>query len=119
MKDILFSFQGRISRKQFWLGTLFMIVQSLVLFGLLLMTFDVETNAPSAAGLIVILIAFVLNTWESCALYIKRFHDRNKSGWWMLIGLVPFIGGLWLLVECGFLSGNDGDNNFGKSPKLN
>ncbi|WP_422614558.1 DUF805 domain-containing protein, partial [Aliivibrio salmonicida] len=43
MKDILFSFQGRISRKQFWLGTLFMIVQSLVLFGLLLMTFDVET----------------------------------------------------------------------------
>ncbi|MUK48892.1 DUF805 domain-containing protein [Aliivibrio fischeri] len=116
MKNILFSFKGRISRKQFWFGTLFMIVQSLVLFALLSMTFNVETNSPSTAGLLIILIAFVLNLWESCALYIKRFHDRNKNGWWMLIGLVPFIGGIWLLVECGFLSGSEGDNQFGSMP---
>ncbi|MGF1807380.1 DUF805 domain-containing protein, partial [Aliivibrio sifiae] len=96
--------------------TLFMLVQTLILFVLLSMTFDLETNAPSAAGFVVILIALVLNLWESCALYIKRFHDRNKSGWWMLISLVPFIGGLWLLIECGCLSGNEGDNKFGPEP---
>src|SRR6476619_2368481 len=34
--------------------------------------------------------------------YIKRFHDRDKSGWWVLIGFIPIIGAIWLLIEVGF-----------------
>jgi uncharacterized membrane protein YhaH (DUF805 family) len=45
--------------------------------------------------------------------YIKRFHDRDKTGWWVLIGLIPLIGPLWLLIELGFLKGTDGANRFG------
>ena len=40
--------------------------------------------------------------------YIKRFHDRDKSGWWVLIWLIPIIGAIWLLIELGFLKGNPG-----------
>ena len=49
----------------------------------------------------------------SIIVYIKRFHDRDKSGWWVLIGLIPIIGGIWLLIELGFLKGTPGPNRFG------
>jgi uncharacterized membrane protein YhaH (DUF805 family) len=45
--------------------------------------------------------------------YVKRFHDRDKSGWWVLIGLIPIIGVIWLLIELGFLKGTPGPNRFG------
>jgi uncharacterized membrane protein YhaH (DUF805 family) len=44
---------------------------------------------------------------------IKRFHDRDKSGWWVLIVLIPIIGAIWLLIELGFLKGTPGPNQFG------
>lgn len=46
----------------------------------------------------------------------KRWHDRDKSGWWSLIGLVPVVGALWLIVENGFLPGTAGRNRFGPDP---
>ena len=49
----------------------------------------------------------------SLAIQVKRWHDRNKSGWWVLIGLIPLIGGIWALIETGFLAGDDGENRFG------
>ena len=48
--------------------------------------------------------------------YIKRFHDRDKSGWWVLIVLMPIIGAIWMLVELGFLAGTPGPNRFGPPP---
>jgi len=47
---------------------------------------------------------------------VRRFHDRNKSGWWCLIGFVPVIGGFWLLIENGFLKGSVGPNQYGPDP---
>jgi uncharacterized membrane protein YhaH (DUF805 family) len=37
---------------------------------------------------------------------IKRWHDRDKSGWWMLIALVPIIGAIWFLIETRLLGGH-------------
>jgi uncharacterized membrane protein YhaH (DUF805 family) len=65
---------------------------------------------------IISLIIYVAMIWPSVALGVKRFHDRNKSGWWVLISLVPVIGGLWYLIECGFLEGTKGPNQFGPDP---
>jgi Protein of unknown function (DUF805) len=48
--------------------------------------------------------------------YIKRFHDRDKSGWWVLIALIPIIGALCILIELGFLPGTPGPNRFGPPP---
>lgn len=46
----------------------------------------------------------------------KRFHDRDKSGWWALLHFVPWIGTLWIIFECGFLKGTTGPNQYGPDP---
>jgi uncharacterized membrane protein YhaH (DUF805 family) len=52
----------------------------------------------------------------SLACAVRRLHDTNKKGLWILIALVPFIGGIWLLVLLA-TDGTQGDNQFGRNPK--
>jgi uncharacterized membrane protein YhaH (DUF805 family) len=54
--------------------------------------------------------------WMSLAVSAKRWHDVDKSAWWILIGLVPFIGGLIALIFNGFIAGTPGPNRFGEGP---
>jgi uncharacterized membrane protein YhaH (DUF805 family) len=54
--------------------------------------------------------------WSGLALAAKRWHDRDKSAWWILITFVPVIGGFWALIENGFLKGTEGPNRFGADP---
>jgi hypothetical protein len=49
---------------------------------------------------------------------VKRWHDRDKSGWWVLIALIPIFGWCWTIVECSFLKGTEGSNRFGTDPLL-
>lgn len=60
---------------------------------------------------------FLLMLWPTIAICVKRFHDRNKSGWWALIMLIPYIGFLWVIIECGLLPGTSGLNKFGPESK--
>ena len=57
--------------------------------------------------------------WMGFCLTVKRYHDRGKSAWWYLIQFIPIIGGIWALVELGFCSGDDGDNEYGDGPDFN
>lgn len=50
------------------------------------------------------------------AVTVRRLHDQDKSGWWILISLIPLIGGIWLLVLY-FIDGTPGPNRFGPDPK--
>jgi uncharacterized membrane protein YhaH (DUF805 family) len=105
------SAEGRVNRKQFWLYLVLpAIVVSLILSLIdgAMGTFDAESGLGLLSGIwtLIILIPAIL-------IYIKRFHDRDKSGWWVLIGLIPIIGAIWLLIELGFLSGTPGPNRFG------
>lgn len=105
--QILFGFRGRIPRRTYWLWGV------LALFG-------------AAFGLWVLLgivglrerqIEVVINLallWPGLAVSVKRWHDRNKSGWWVLINLIPVLGLVWALVENGFLRGTVGPNRFGE-----
>jgi uncharacterized membrane protein YhaH (DUF805 family) len=52
--------------------------------------------------------------WPGIAISVKRYHDRNKSGWWVLINLIPVVGILWTVVENGLLRGSVGPNRFGE-----
>ncbi len=47
------------------------------------------------------------------AVTVKRYHDRNKSGWWAWLVLIPVIGWLWQLVELGFFAGTPKANRYG------
>jgi uncharacterized membrane protein YhaH (DUF805 family) len=52
--------------------------------------------------------------WIVLVVSVKRWHDRNKPSRWVLINLVPVVGWLWQLIECGFLKGTTGPNRFGQ-----
>jgi uncharacterized membrane protein YhaH (DUF805 family) len=65
---------------------------------------------------LITLVIFIVSVWIGLAVQIKRWHDRDKSGWWALMNLVPIVGQIWVLVECGFLRGTEGVNRFGKDP---
>ena len=62
------------------------------------------------------LLSFVISVWIGLAVQVKRWHDRNKSGWWALLNLIPVIGQIWILIECGIFRGTKGDNQFGSDP---
>ena len=105
--QFLFSAQGRVNRKPFWmfgvyatLGMIAIIVAGAVVHPLM---FAAILYGP------VVGIA-------SIYVQIKRWHDRGKSGWWWFIQLIPVVGPLWVLIECGFLKGTAGDNEYGPDP---
>lgn len=54
--------------------------------------------------------------WSSLAIRVKRWHDHGKSGVWVLIGIIPYIGGLISFVYLGCLRGNIGFNQYGDDP---
>jgi uncharacterized membrane protein YhaH (DUF805 family) len=126
------SLEGRIPRKNFWLGLLILMVITWILEFILFAVFGVgmsgmdpnatpEQTAAAASAMmgkmaIPLVILTLLILWPSICLYAKRWHDRNKSGWWSLIMFVPIIGGIWMLVELGFLRGTEGANNYGPDP---
>lgn len=47
----------------------------------------------------------LLLLWLSFTSIVRRLHERNKSGWWSPLYLVPFMGWAWLFIECGLLKG--------------
>ena len=122
MSNLLFSVQGRANRAKFWLVALAIVVIEVILFAVILggaaLSGDPEQIAAAMGPVasVVILAFVVIATWISIAVAVKRYHDRNKSGWWVLIVFVPVIGGLWYLIECGFLRGTPGPNTYGPDP---
>ena len=112
-KYLLTSFEGRIGRQQMWMGIIVLMVVSLIatVLDILFGTMDQETGIGIISGLVTL-----ISIYPAVALYAKRWHDRGKSGWWTLIIFVPLIGFIWWLVECGFLRGTEGPNQYGPDP---
>lgn len=63
-----------------------------------------------------ILIVGPLIFWLNTVNTVRRYHDRNKSGYWVLTTAIPLFGEIWQLVELGFLPGTKGSNDFGPPP---
>lgn len=111
-KWLFTSFEGRINRGTFW-----MCVFILFVIGAASSVLDTIAGTSSFAdsGPIESIVGLIL-IWPSLAVAAKRWHDRNKSAWWILISFIPIIGWLWALIENGFLKGTTGDNRFGPDP---
>ena len=106
IRSILFSFQGRVNRKIWWtsfvVGTIVIAVCAFL---------DLcATGQGHLSFLTPISIAILI--WPLLAIQIKRFHDRNKSGWWGLIGFIPYVGSLWLIIELGFFGPVEEGNRY-------
>ena len=121
-KQILFSFEGRIPRRQYWAGFGIQMAAILVIAlvaGFIIPIFTKASGESSVLGIVLVLMGIpivVFAVWIGFAVGIKRWHDRGKSGWWMLIGFIPYIGGFWTLLECGCARGTEGANNYGEDP---
>jgi uncharacterized membrane protein YhaH (DUF805 family) len=105
-------FNGRARRKEYWLFALFnILVLAVLAFIDAAVGLGGKSGGSPLAGLY-LLAVFV----PHLAVTVRRLHDTNRSGWWMLIGLVPFIGAIVLLV---FLIQNSqpDENQYGQNPK--
>ncbi len=99
-------FSGRARRTEYWMFFLFNIIISFVL-GII--------GGVIGGGLLANLYMLAL-LCPGIAVSIRRMHDTDRSGWWLLIGLIPIVGTIVLIV---FLAteGKAGDNQYGPDPK--
>lgn len=119
---LLFSFKGRINRRTFWLFQLAIFCITLFLLLLLggdaLETFSANPEDREAMEQLMRL-GWMINLvliWPKLAIDVKRFHDRDRAWYWVLIQLIPLVGPLWYLIEAGLMPGTQGDNRFGPMP---
>ncbi len=130
-----FDFQGRSRRREYWMFVLLnvivatLLVTSLIAGGLPLASLDPTAASGVFGGGIMMVAGLLLAAWSlaviipNIAVTVRRFHDRDLSGWWYLAVIVgsmlPLVG---FLVSIGFivvmaLPGTPGPNRFGPDPK--
>lgn len=101
------NFKGRARRKEYWMFYLMNTIVAVIL--------GVVTLAIPQVSLIggIYSLAILL---PSFAVSVRRLHDIDKSGWWMLISFIPIIGAIWLLILI-CKDGTPGTNEYGVNPK--
>lgn len=98
-------FSGRARRKEYWMFVLFNTIASVVA-----LTID------GALGIQILLLVYMLATIiPSIAVSIRRLHDTNRSGWWLLLNLVPLANIVVLVLMC--FDSTPGSNQYGANPK--
>jgi len=106
-------FNGRASRKEYWI---FILITSAIIFGLFILSglFADETGEPNSLIFILSAAIMLLTLLPSLAVTARRLHDTDKSAWWMLLLLVPLAG--MVVTVFTLLKGNPGENRFGPHP---
>lgn len=104
LKYMFTTAEGRIGRQTWWIGVGLLIVAYVILYIL----FGEGGLVPFVLNLLIMVAGIML--------HIKRFHDRGKSGWWVLITFIPVIGLIWAIIDLGILEGDKGANRFGPPP---
>ena len=74
--------------------------------------------ADSGLGIVLLLWWFLISTYAGTMVQIKRYHDRDKSGWWILTEFIPLYN-IWATIELLFLRGTRGANRYGADPLEN
>jgi uncharacterized membrane protein YhaH (DUF805 family) len=157
--DFLFGYRGRLNRAKYWLAGLIYVAVTVVPAFLLLILFNwagvtsaddltsrLQASTTATVSLLVLIVLFII-VWvgtivSSFMVAIRRLHDRDKSGWWVVtfyvlpgllsavadglreqstgLAVVLYVTSLaitiWAIVELGFLRGTDGANRFGSDP---
>ncbi|ELQ6018335.1 DUF805 domain-containing protein [Cronobacter sakazakii] len=129
LQQWLFSFKGRIGRRDFWVWMALWVASMIILFTL---TGNDLLNTQTAAFMLVCLF------WPTAAVVVKRLHDRGKSGAWALLMILAWmllagnwavLGGVWqwavgrfiptlimvmMVLDLGAFLGTQGENKYGK-----
>lgn len=107
-RELYFSFDGRITRRDMWLKWALPSLALTVVFLWLASRFD--------WGVVVLVGWCVIGAIPGLAMEVKRWHDRDKSALWVLISLIPVIGPLWAFGELMLNPGTIGPNEYGPDP---
>lgn len=146
LKTFLFGFEGRINRARYWQALLIYAGATIVFAVALFIALNMldPSDRTSLLGVLPVLVLavpmIVVSVWSGMATAIKRLHDRNKSGWWVIpfliapgvldkvadrmgagngataLGLLSAVIGIWGLIEMLFLRGTPESNRFGPDP---
>jgi uncharacterized membrane protein YhaH (DUF805 family) len=133
--DLLFGFQGRINRAKYWIAVVIYLVGWIIIGGI---AWALVFSISYILGAIIGVLFLIASVVSGIAVGIKRLHDRDKSGWWLLLfylapGILDGIGrsigdigfvlslvglaiSIWAIVELGFLRGTTGPNQYGPDP---
>ena len=106
-------FSGRARRKEYWMFTLFniiFIVVATVLDNVLGLT---AGELPYGVFYFLYALAILI---PGLAVTVRRLHDVGKSGWMLLVVLIPLVGAIWLLI-LEVTDSNPGENQYGQNPK--
>ena len=105
------NFTERARRKEYWLFTL-----CYTIFYSIIMYVDTSLGTVNQYGMgtisSILTLAMLL---PSLGVTVRRLHDTNRSGWWVLILLIPLVGMIWMIVLL-CLRGTSGQNRFGEDP---
>ena len=112
------TFKGRARRSEYWFIQLFLIITNVAVgaIDLVLMNGDVDRFIANGGGGIVGLVWIFVTIVPALAVLVRRLHDTGKSGWWVLMGFVPFAGAIVLFVFT-VLDSTPGENKYGLSLK--
>ncbi|MDR2709768.1 MAG: DUF805 domain-containing protein [Burkholderiales bacterium] len=123
LKNKYAKFDGRASRPEYWFFVMFMWLVFLAfdivinIAGFIFIPASVRADIDSHPMALFLLVSPLLLYWLAMlvphiAVAVRRFHDQDKSGWFVLLSFIPFVGGLIVLVFM-LLPGTPGDNRFG------
>jgi len=107
------AFTGRARRREYWT---FVIVNDIICLILGLIEGLTGITAESDYSVLAIIFSLLVLI-PTLAVTVRRLHDTGRSGWWLLIGLIPIIGVLVLLIFF-VLDSQAGTNEYGPSPKI-
>jgi uncharacterized membrane protein YhaH (DUF805 family) len=104
-------FSGRAARSEYWYWALFILLLQIVAWLIDMTLFGFNTTGVNPIGSIFSLATFL----PGLAVSIRRLHDIDRVGWWVLLALIPVIG--WIvLIYWACLRGTVGANRFGPDP---
>ncbi len=106
-------FSGRARRKEYWMFFLFNLIISIILLAIDKMTGSFSETTGIGILESIYSLAVII---PSIAVAVRRLHDTDRSGWWLLIALIPLIGAIVLLVFM-VQDGKPGQNRYGPNPK--
>ena len=142
MKQLLFSFRGRLNRKRYWMTVIVTMAVIILLLLLALVMMREQRFEFAALTVVILLLLYIPLIWIGLAIGAKRLHDRDKSPWWLLVfyvlpGILSSLGNqmddlgflilhvvsfaitVWAFVELGCLRGTLGPNQYGPDPLSN
>lgn len=110
-------FYGRARRAEYWL---FALLMAIIVVPISVISEVIEAGGDVSGGVMLLMLVLSLVYLglliPSLAVTVRRLHDTNRSGWWVLISLIPLVGAIVMFVFA-VLDGTPGPNKYGSDPK--